>query len=69
MHPYLTQALAAERTADFRRAAAASRAARLAATRTGARRPARHLALSRRTPVAGQSPAGTVCKSSVSRAA
>ncbi len=54
MHPYLTQAVAAERDADFRRAAAANHRARLAAMRT-------------RTRLSAE--AATVSKSSVSRAA
>ena len=71
MHPYLTQAIAAERTADFRRAAAASRRARqaTAATRTANHRRGGQPTLARRLPVAGKPAADAACKSSVSRAA
>ena len=71
MHPYLTQAIAAERTADFRRAAAASRKARhaAAATRTANHRRGGEPTLPRRLPAAGKPAADTACKSSVSRAA
>jgi hypothetical protein len=71
MHPYLTQAIAAERTADFRRAAAASRRARyaVAASRAANHQRGGQPTLSRRLPVAGKPAAEAACKSSVSRAA
>lgn len=71
MHPYLIQAIAAQRTAEFRRAAAASRRARYAAeaSRTANHQRGGEPTLSRRLPVAGKPAADTACKSSVSRAA
>ena len=70
MHPYLTQAIATERIADWQRAAAASRRARYAAqaTRTATQQRGEPT-LSRRLPVAGKRAADTACKSSVSPAA
>ncbi len=65
MHPYLTQAVAAERGADFRRDAAANHTARLArATRRGAR-----AAASSPVPAIAQGPASPACQSDMSRAA
>jgi hypothetical protein len=62
MHPYLTQAVAAERVADFQRAAAAQRRGRLA--NSAAARPA----VSRPRPGARKAAARPVCPPPVSRA-
>ncbi len=70
MHSYLTQMIAAERIADWQRAAAASRRARYAAAATRAANQERaEQTLPRRLPVAGKRAADTACKSSVSPAA
>ena len=67
MHPYLTQAVAAERGADFRRAAAANHTARLA---RAARTRARHsVGLVASGLGSGQAPAGSACQSDMSQAA
>jgi hypothetical protein len=65
MHPYLTQAVAAERVADFRRDAAAHRTARLAL----ANRHAARLMAASHVPAARQAVADDPCQSSMTRAA
>ena len=70
MHPYLTQAVAAERGADLRRDAAADHTARFArAARTRTRHAAVLVTASRPGPASGQAPAGSACQSDMSRAA
>ena len=65
MHPYLTQAVAAERVADFRRDATANRSAQLAL----ATRHAGSAVVAGRVPAPRQAAAGDACQSSMTRAA